>query len=152
MQQLPNIVHVCGILAISLLGCDTAGPTCDSRPYSKACEAQLADRASKGDCEAAGQLGLWRMNTLEIDDKTTLALLRQWASCNPGGLPALAELLSRSCNRTDRAEAVVRMKEYMKSDSFKREEDSESQAGYPDKIKEVEASAKLTHPDCVNLN
>jgi len=151
VQQLPKIVHVCGILAISLLGCDAAGPNCDSRPYSKACETQLADRASRGDCEAAGHLGLWRMNTLEIDDKTTLALLRQWATCDPNGLPALAELLSGSCNKSHRAEAVVRLKEYMASDAFK-QEDGASQAAYPDRIKETEARVDLTFPDCSNLD
>lgn len=91
------------------------------------------------------------MNVLEIDDKTTLALLRQWATCDPNGLPALAELLSRSCSTSHRAEAVMRMKEYAASAAFK-QEDSESQSAYPDRIREAEARTEVTHVNCTNLD
>jgi hypothetical protein len=91
------------------------------------------------------------MNTLEINDKITLVLLRQWATCDPNGLPALAELLIRSCDTAHRTEAVTRMKEYMASSAFGHE-DSVSQSAYPDRIREIEAAAAMRHPDCVNLD
>ena len=124
---------------------------CDSKPRSDECLRALEQRANGGDWRAARDLGLYRFNTLEERDKKTLGFLRQWATNDPLGLPALAEILSGSCKKADRIESIARLQAFAASKEFA-VLDAVYQKSHLETLEVSKNRVDLTPENCANLS
>jgi len=148
------------LLALSGVGCgdphsgsvgyEGGAKGCNRPPYSSDCVRELDNRASSGDSQAARDLALHRFWDLEKRDRKTLRLLRLWARNDPGGLPLLSIVLSDSCDKADRVEAIARLEEFMESKEF-RTLDKYAQASSRETLARLKGTVETRPEKCDDL-
>lgn len=111
-------------------------------------QAQLLDRAERGDWKAARDLALYRSFVLEKYDGTTLKLARQWAAHEPQGLYLLSALLSRSCKLARRTEAIEKLQAFIDHPSFSRRSAAQRRM-YTEKLVEMRSRVDRSPTPCV---